>query len=253
MKKKCQEKKAECVYEMYHGKGSKAGVFSCCLTNASGYSLRGTRTASTLPHCASADKELKMRHKATENHAFSVRTVTDDKNHVLWHIQNQKPSTLQFPHQKDCGCFSRFKSDLCFLTWLFVFCLITAFMVYQIFLSRDFRGCQQLGSSASSQTMPEFRSEPGIPASRLGKRGTVTEVIPVHQALEDSHPLSLLQPLPSSPAANSVCSWAHCKPSVGRVKADREVHNGKPRIMVQLKTEQCPSCIPGSYCCSFLR
>lgn len=101
--------------------------------------------------------------------------------------------------------------------------------------------------------MLEFRSEPGIPASRLGKRGTVTEVIPVHQALEDSHPLSLLQPLPSSPAANSVCSWAHCKPSVGRVKADREVHNGKPRIMVQLKTEQCPSCIPGSYCCSFQR
>lgn len=61
-------------------------------------------------------------------------------------------------------------SDLCFPTWLFVFCLITAFILYQIFLSEDFSGCQQLGSSASSQTMPEFRSEPRIPASRLGKR-----------------------------------------------------------------------------------
>lgn len=151
-----------------------------------------------------------MRHKAAERHVFSVRAVTDDKNHVLWHIQKKKPSTLQFPHQKDCGCFLRFKSDLCFPTRLFVFCLITAFIVYQIFLSEGFSGCQQLGSSASSQTMPEFRSEPRIPASRPGKCWTVTEVIRVHQALENSHPLSLLQPLPSSPAANSVCSWAHC-------------------------------------------
>lgn len=154
-----------------------------------------------------------MRLKATERHIFSVRTVTDDKNHVLWHIQKKKkttPSTLQFPHQKDCGCFLRFKSDLCFPTWLFVFCLITAFIVYQIFLSEGFSGCQQLGSSASSQTIPEFRSEPRIPASRLGKCWSVTEVIQVHQALENSHPLSLLQSLPSSPAANSVCSWAHC-------------------------------------------
>lgn len=194
-----------------------------------------------------------MRHKATERHTFSARTVDDDKNHVLWHIQNQKPSTLQFPHQQDWGCFLRFKSDLCFPTWLFVFCHITAFTVYQIFLSEGFRGCQQLGSSASSQTMPEFRSEPRIPASRLGKRWIVTEVIRVHQALEDSHPLSASQPLPSSPAASSVCSWAHWEWSIGRVKVDREVHKGKPRIMVQLETEQCPSCIPSSYCCSFLR
>lgn len=58
-------------------------AFPYCLTNVSGYSLKGTRTASTLSHCASADKELKMRHKATERHTFCVRTVTDDKNHVL--------------------------------------------------------------------------------------------------------------------------------------------------------------------------
>lgn len=83
MKKKCQKKKAKCVYEIYHEKGSKAGAFPWCLTNASGYSLRGTKTASTLSPCASADKELKMRHKATERHTFSDRTVTDDKNHVL--------------------------------------------------------------------------------------------------------------------------------------------------------------------------
>lgn len=194
---------------MYHEKGSKAGAFPCCFTNAPGCSLRGTRTAST-SHCASTGKELKMRHKATERHTFSLRTVTADKNHILWHIQNQKPSTLQFPHQKDWGWFLRLKSDLCFPTWLSVFCLITAFIVYQIFLSECFRGCQQLGSSTSSQTMPGFRRKPRIPASRLGKRWTLTEVIQVHQALEDSHPLSLLQPLLSSPAANSVCSWAHC-------------------------------------------
>lgn len=83
MKKKCQEKKAECAYELHHEKGSKADAFPCCLTNAPGYSLRGTRTASTLSPYASAGKELKMRHKATERHTFSVRTVTDDKNHVL--------------------------------------------------------------------------------------------------------------------------------------------------------------------------
>lgn len=112
----------------------------------------------------------KMRHKPTERHTFSVRTVTDNKYHVFWHIRKKKPSTLQFPHQKDCGWVLRFKSDLCFPTWLFVFCLITAFILYQIFLSEGFSGCQQLGSSASSQTMPEFRSEPRIPASRLGKR-----------------------------------------------------------------------------------
>lgn len=82
-KEKGQEKKAVCVYKIYHEKGSKAGTFPCCLTNAPGYSLRGTRTASTLSHCASADKELKMRHKAAERHVFSVRAVTDDKNHVL--------------------------------------------------------------------------------------------------------------------------------------------------------------------------
>lgn len=83
MKKKCQEKKVECVYEIKHEKGCKANAFSCCLTSASGYSLRGTRTASTFSHRASADKELKTRHKATERHTFSARTVADDKNHVL--------------------------------------------------------------------------------------------------------------------------------------------------------------------------
>lgn len=76
---------------------------------------------------------------------------------------------LQFLNQKECSCFLRLKSDLCFPTWLFVFCLITAFISYQIFLSAGFGSCQQLGSSASSQTMPEFRSEPRIPASRLGR------------------------------------------------------------------------------------
>lgn len=111
-----------------------------------------------------------MRHKPAGRQAFSVRTVTDNKSHVCWHIQKKKPSTLQFPHQKDCSCFLRFKPDLCFPTRLFVFCLITAFTVYQIFLSEGFSGCQQLGSSASRQTMPEFRGEPRIPACRLGKR-----------------------------------------------------------------------------------
>jgi len=32
----------------------------------------------------------------------------------------------------------------------------------------------------------------------------------------------------------------------------REVQNGKPRIMVQLKTQSRLSCVPDSYCCSFL-
>lgn len=180
-KEKKTRRRKLCVFIKYivdHEKASKAieSTFPCCLTIAPGYSLWGTRTAGTMEdsfslcNWPSADKELKMRHKPTERHTFSVRTVTDNKYHVLWHIRKKKPSTLQFPHQKDCGWVLRFKSDLCFPTWLFVFCLITAFILYQIFLSEGFSGCQQLGSSASSQTMPEFRSEPRIPASRLGKR-----------------------------------------------------------------------------------
>lgn len=163
----------------------------------------------TVSHCAVGLQLTKMRHKPTERHTFSIRTVTDNKNHVLWHIQKKKPSTLQFPHQKDCGCFLRFKSDLCFPTWLFVFCLITAFILYQIFLSEDFSGCQQLGSSASSQTMPEFRSEPRIPASRLGKRwdcygGDSSPSISGRQ------PPSVSFTTPPLIPSSQFCSWAHC-------------------------------------------
>lgn len=53
-------------------------------------------------------------------------------------------------------------------------------------------------------------ASPGFLPPGLASTGTATEVIRVHQSLEDSHPLSVLQALFSAPAANSICSWAHC-------------------------------------------
>lgn len=82
----------------------------------------------------------------------------------------KKPSTLQFLHQKECGLFSRLKVWPLFLNT--AFCILPHYSTH-ILSDIPFRGLWQLpaaGSSASSQTMPEFRSRPSIPACGPGRR-----------------------------------------------------------------------------------